>query len=148
MIKKLINNWLNDRENVMSFREGLMLTGLPVVSFMQKGKPLHFLLDTGANFCVINKEMMEGIEYKMNENDKYEMYGIDGNPIIVDTCNVTFSLGSTVFNEMFLINDMSAAFGKVEQETSIKPHGILGSAFFNKYKYVIDFDKYLFYNKK
>ena len=42
---------------------------------------------------------------------------------------------------------MKEAFGNIKKETGVTIHGILGSDFFTRYKYVLDFDKLIFYKK-
>ena len=44
--------------------------------------------------------------------------------------------------------DMSSSFDVIKRSTGVNIHGILGTAFFNKYKYILDFDKLIAYSKK
>ena len=53
----------------MSFRETMDLCELPIVTFMNNGKKLNFLLDTGASKSVIHSGALEGLTYK--SIDKY-----------------------------------------------------------------------------
>ena len=46
----------------ISFKEGLDLTELPIVTFKQGENKLHFLLDTGSNISYINTEAMKDLE--------------------------------------------------------------------------------------
>jgi hypothetical protein len=42
---------------------------------------------------------------------------------------------------------MKEAFGHMKQDTGVTLHGIIGSKFFNKFKYVLDFDELIAYSK-
>ena len=43
---------------------------------------------------------------------------------------------------------MSDAFGHIKKDTGVTVHGIIGSLFFNEFKYVLDFDELIAYSKK
>ena len=49
------------------------------------------------------------------------------------------------FEEEFSIADLDKAFRIVREESGVQIHGILGSRFFEKYKYVLDFKDYIAY---
>ena len=51
------------------------------------------------------------------------------------------------YNECFLISDMDEVFSNIKTETGVLIHGILGSNFFAKYKYIIDYDSLALYVK-
>ena len=52
-----------------------------------------------------------------------------------------------VFEEEFGIADLDEAFSVVKQESGVQIHGILGSKFFERYKYVLDFKELIAYIK-
>ena len=51
------------------------------------------------------------------------------------------------FEVQLNINNMSEAFGFIKKESGVQIHGILGSLFFQKYKYILDFDSLKAYIK-
>ena len=55
---------------------------------------------------------------------------------------------SQKFIDRFYISDLDEAFGAIKAETGVQIHGILGSKFFAKYKYILDFDSLIAYSKK
>ena len=57
----LYKNKRRDQTKI-SFKEGLDLTELPIVTFKQGDKKLHFLLDTGSNISYINSEVIKDLE--------------------------------------------------------------------------------------
>jgi hypothetical protein len=46
----------------------------------------------------------------------------------------------------FIVRDMADAFNEVKSNSGVTIHGILGSDFFQKYKYVINFNELVAYN--
>jgi hypothetical protein len=130
----------------ISFKEAMDLTELPVVTFYNKGYKLNFLLDTGSNDSHINSSVLSNLSYRTSPV-KRETTGMEGNRIQNDTCNMTISYKDRDFNTDFNVNDLDNAFSVVKQESGVQIHGILGSLFFQKYKYVLDFDTLIAYLK-
>lgn len=132
----------------MSFRETLDLTDLPIVTFKHKGKKINFLLDTGASNSVINKSVLEHMDY--TNTGKFEnIYGIDGT--IQDKAqyvNFDIEYKDTNFNEDFQAIDLSKAFGNIKADKGVNLHGILGNSFLSKYRYIIDFNELVAYSVK
>ena len=52
------------------------------------------------------------------------------------------------FEDTFTILNMDSAFRQVKEDSGVQLHGILGSLFFQKYKYVIDFKSLVAYIRK
>ena len=52
------------------------------------------------------------------------------------------------YQEDFQVIDLSKAFGVIKSESGVNLHGILGNSFFQKYKYVINFDELIVYSLK
>ena len=61
----------------ISFRESMDLVELPIVTFMNNGKKLNFLLDTGASYSSINEAALEGLSYVETGETGFGM-GIEG----------------------------------------------------------------------
>lgn len=140
----------NIPKNVVSFRESLNLVDLPIITFTCGKKKLNLLLDSGATCCIIDAKVLQSINkdnYTISQN-KTECFGVEGNKISADLITLNISYSGLIFNEEFIINDMSKAFQEVKNESGVTLHGIIGSNFFVKHKYILDFDKMIFYNKK
>ena len=121
------------------FKESVDLVGLPIVTFINNGQKLHFLLDTGSDDSYIVPSILDVLEI----NEK----GSTTTPIITGGGNIE-SLGYVVLNityknhtftNMFKINPMEEALKDAFGDKGIVVHGILGSIFFNKYNYILDF---------
>ena len=122
----------------ISFKEGLDLTELPIVTFNQKGKKLHFLLDTGSNISYINEEVLNTIEAK-DLNESSSTFGVEGSGMETHHYSIEIGYKDQHFVEEFGAVDLSGAFKAIEKESGIKLHGIIGNRFFEKYKYILDF---------
>jgi hypothetical protein len=148
MIKKLINKvFCPQKHNIMSFQNSIDLAELPVVTFYQGKKKINFLLDTGSNNCVIDSNFLSTIDYTML-NLETNLYGLEGNAQKVGICNIKMSYKNKDYEYPYVIQDMSAAFSSIKKETGVTINGMLGSKFFNEYKYVLDFDELIAYSKE
>lgn len=134
-------------ENAISFGPGFALTELPVISLYQGDKSFNFLLDTGSNDSIIDSNILSKITYTLSDK-KSTLYGMEGNPEDVTFCDITLSYKGNDFPYTYIIRDMSAAFSNIKAETGVTLHGMIGSKFFNAYKYVLDFEKLIAYSKK
>lgn len=136
-----------DRNKVeMSFRESMNLTELPIVTFYNGSTKLNFLLDTGANLCVINSRIIDSLNYKKLD-EKGSIFGMEGNSVDIDYISMDFTYNNKSYSSSFQVVDMQEAFDRIKQESGVTVHGILGSKFFEEYKYVLDFKELIAYTK-
>lgn len=143
---QLIRKYSKIYKRIISFRESFDLTGLPVITFNQGKNKYNFLFDTGATNSVINSAVLNKIKHDVVEGAQCEVYGMEGS---VQTANfVTIELSRDMkFSDDFQAVDMSVAFDQVKAETGVTIVGILGNTFFQKYKYVIDYEQMIVYPK-
>lgn len=135
----------NRKRVKMSFRESMNLTELPVVTFYNGTNKLNFLLDTGSNMCVINSRNIKSLSYtKLNEGGT--IHGMEGNIVGVEYISMDFTYNDKLYTSTFQVVDMQDAFDIVKQESGVTIHGILGSKFFEEYKYVLDFKELIAYS--
>lgn len=136
-----------DRKKVeMSFKESMNLTELPIVTFYNGSTKLNFLLDTGANLCVINSRIIDSLNYKKLD-EKGSVFGVEGNSVDIDYISMDFTYNNKSYSSSFQVVDMQEAFDRIKQESGVTIHGILGSKFFEEYKYVLDFKELIAYTK-
>lgn len=136
----------NKRVN-MSFKEAMDLVELPVVTFYNNGNKFNFLLDTGASLSVIDSNAISKMNYKSSDI-KGKIYGMEGNPKEVTYITAPLEYKGTNYSEEFQVLDMSSAFNRIKAESGVTLSGILGSHFFKKYQYVLDFKSLIAYSKK
>ena len=134
-------------KNRISFKESMDLVDLPIITFYSNDTKINFLLDTGSDSSYINKSMLENLKYTKTNKKNY-VIGIEGNSVESFTCNIDILYKDKIFTEEFSICDLDRAFTTVKQETGVQIHGILGSKFFKKYRYIIDFNELMAYTKK
>ena len=130
----------------ISFKEAMDLVELPVVTFYNGDTKLNFLLDTGSNVSYINSSIIPLLVHEKTDKEM-DTIGIEGNKVSNQFCKMSVTYKNQVFEEEFSIADLDEAFGVVKQESGVQIHGILGSKFFERYKYVIDFKELIAYIK-
>lgn len=131
----------------ISFKESLDLTSLPIIVFENNGRKINFLLDTGASKSIINSSELSTCKYE-SLKDTSTLTGIDGIPRKTEYVKLALSYNGKEYVDNFQKTDMTAAFAPVKKATGVNIHGILGTSFFNKYKYVLDFNKLIAYSSK
>jgi hypothetical protein len=146
MFKKLFNKFSGKNVEPMSFMESMNLTELPVVTFYQEDKKFNFLLDTGSSDCIIDSNILDQIEHEESDLQS-NLFGLEGKRRLVKACRICLSYKGGQYEYDYLISDMKDAFTNIKQTTGVTLHGILGSKFFNTYKYILDFDKMIAYSK-
>lgn len=150
ILTALVMNIIMDKKSqkdLMSFKESLDLTDLPIVTFYNNNHKVNFLLDTGSSHSIINQNALENIIYH-EIDEKSTTFGMEGNKVDTSTCNIEFFYKKTKFNSNFTVIDMSRAFDCVKEETGVTIHGILGCKFFEEYGYILDFNNLVAYHKK
>lgn len=130
----------------ISFKEAMDLVELPVVTFYNCDTKLNFLLDTGSNVSYINSSIIPLLVHEKTDKEMNTI-GIEGNKVSNQFCKMSVTYKNQVFEEEFSIADLDEAFGVVKQESGVQIHGILGSKFFERYKYVLDFKELTAYIK-
>ena len=130
----------------ISFKEAMDLVELPVVTFYNGDTKLNFLLDTGSNVSYINSSIIPLLVHEKTDKEMNTI-GIEGNKVSNQFCKMSVTYKNQVFEEEFSIADLDEAFGIVKQESGVQIHGILGSKFFERYKYVLDFKELTAYIK-
>lgn len=134
------------KKETMSFREAMDLVELPIITFYNNNKKLNFLLDTGSDLSYINKSILPSLEYK-EINESRNIISVGGNTQSLGCCDMTVTYKNKKFIDRFYISDLDEAFGVIKAETGVQIHGILGSKFFAKYKYILDFESLIAYSK-
>lgn len=143
-----IEDYCKQRKRVdMSFKEAMDLVDLPVITFYNNGNKFNFLLDTGATMSVIDSNVLSNLSYK-KLSDTGTVYGMEGNSIEVSYIKASLEYKGRNYEEDFQVVDMSAAFGHIKAESGVTLSGILGSNFFKRYQYVLDFESLIAYSKK
>lgn len=123
---------------------GLRQIGLPLLIVKAQVKNLCFLLDTGSNINVLDRRVAEFFQLS-GGTAKQRQFGIDGELQTTDVVELAFSLEEQEYKANFSVMDLSSAFGKVEEESGIQIHGLLGCSFMEQQKWILDFEKLCLY---
>lgn len=144
---EILKNLLSKDKDKMSFKTAMALCQLPVVTFFQGSKSFNFLLDTGSNSSIIDGNILDEIEHT-TINATSNLFGMEGKAKEVNCCRITLYFNDRAYTYDYLIQDMKEAFGMIKKESGVTLHGIIGSSFFNEFKYVLDFAELIAYSKK
>ena len=129
------------------FKESIDLINLPIVTFVNNNVKLHFLLDTGSDDSYINIDVLDKLVIKKSYNVKRDIVTGNGSISSSQIVLMDISYKEQCFENAFVVSDMGEAFDAATGASGIKIHGILGSVFFAKYKYVLDYMKLEAYSK-
>ena len=143
---RINNKPIEELYDKISFKESLDLTDLPVITFLIGEKKCNFMLDTGANFSIINASVLNEIPHE-DTNIVGTIFGLEGKDQKIHYVTLKLSYKNTEYTEDMQVVDMDAAFSSVKQESGVTLHGILGNKFFQEYKYILDFNELVAYSK-
>lgn len=129
----------------MSFRETMDLTGLPIVTFRQGENKFNFVLDTGAYSSIIDSRVLDKLQYTELEC-KSIGYGIDGKEHHMDIVGIVFTYKDKDYSDAFRVLDMTASFDALKRDYGVTVHGLLSSSFFERYKYVLNYNELVAYS--
>lgn len=147
MIKKIIHKFLNIHPDAMSFQNSMDLAELPVVTFRQGDKKINFLLDTGSNNCIIDSTSLKSLKHQPLDITS-KVSGIEGIESKEKVCILKLNYKDKEYNFPYIVKDMKPIFDSIKKETGVTVNGMLGSKFFNEFKYVLDFDELIAYSKE
>lgn len=132
----------------VSFRKGFVPPKLPIATFQQGDKEISFLLDSGSNQNVINKEALEYIDHEVIKSDNnHTLSGLNGT-VDVTLCSIRFTCDNKEYTSEFLVADLKESIDGIKRDHGITIHGILGAAFFEEHDIVLDFKNLSAYSRK
>lgn len=123
------------------FKESMDLINLPVVTFTNNNTKLHFLLDTGSDDSFITSSVVYLLDIKSNDNKISNIQ--TGGGIISSRGRVTLDISylDSSYENTFIVSDLDSSFKNIADSRGIQVHGIIGSLFFRRYGYKLDFKK-------
>lgn len=134
-----------------SIKGSVLKHGFPLIKMTIFGKRYNFVLDTGATVNVLDSSVLADIPVGENVDLK-EGQGFMGAGDVAqrDTqvCTLPMTYNKQQFSEKFQIANLSEMFDSIEKEEGIRIHGMLGSGFFKKHQWSIDFDKMVVWTGK
>lgn len=131
----------HNRTNKLSFKESIDSLTIPIVTLFNNDKAFNFVVDTGANYSVINAEYLKLFDAKILKGITGKVYGINGDPQDVYYARIQLSQYNDNFVEEFQVFDIQSMCDNLKEENGVEIAGILGSSFFQRYKFIIDFNE-------
>lgn len=117
--------------------------GLPLI--ITSSKPtLCFLIDTGASHNVLFSFVYAELQHlfsALETKNNTTIMGIDGSTNNVRQVKGTIAFEDKQNDVIFSVIDATEAISKVQKESGIQIHGILGIPFLVENKWILDFDK-------
>ena len=124
---------------------GIYKTGLPLIVVKLFGNDACMMLDTGSNRNIIDHRIYDHFKDRLKQSEtSSEVYTLNGASAGI-TIDVPFFFENNFYHEPFLCTETSETFDKINEESGIQIHGILGNHFFLKYGWVLDFDRVTVY---
>lgn len=113
--------------------------GLPLI--VTSSQPnLCFLIDTGATHNVIFSFVLESIKDSASFVDSSNtIMGIEGNSTEVPQIEMSLDFQDIQSKSIFSILDANNVISKIQKESGIQIHGILGIPFLIENEWIIDF---------
>lgn len=129
----------------VSFKKHFGKVNVPLIKMKINGQLRYFLVDTGSEMSILSSEVFETLpkeSYSKVIGQSVSVTGFTGKtdekPVILT--NLSFK-NDKYEDVSFIISDISYVFNYIKDNSKIEIAGILGSYFFNKYRWSIDFDE-------
>ena len=146
--KSILRYISNENRYRICFKGSFKRHGLPIIKLKVLDDYQYFLLDTGASMSLLSTEYYNTIQHKEGIQVLGQSTINDSNNSFVsDVIMTSFSYKQNKFNnEEIYVSELSTL--KKLQYKNKDIVGILGSPFFNKYRWAIDFDEMVVWIKK
>ena len=131
----------------LQFKKDYLNHKLPIVKVFIKDIEFNFLIDTGADTNIINESVYEGTKEEAAVQVGQTVMATASGFVNSKTVNVKFKAQDSEFFEEFAVMDLTAPFAALLKDNGVQISGILGSRFFNKHKWAIDFDNLVLWTK-
>lgn len=151
--KYSIQVFKEDNKGVISFRDAFDKSEMPVITLFMEGVPLNFLVDSGANLNLLDKQIFDNIfPDKVDAGIKYNVAAAGGELKDLGSHKLEFLIECDKYIEKcqdeFCIMDLSGTFGSIYDTTGLQLHGVLGARFFVQNQWRLDFDNLIIWLKK
>jgi hypothetical protein len=125
-------------KNININKDIINLSNMPIIGIMLYGKEYNFMLDTGANECLIDIDVVKelGSHIKMEDTDE-EIRGIDNN---IEIKKVTLTMDIANCSEEISFSVLSLDnINEFFEDYNIVISGIIGTKFFMNFNWILDF---------
>ena len=148
IISIVIISKIHRQKEDFSFKNAFKLTGLPILLFEQDEVVLKFVLDTGSSVCVLDESSISKLKNFKYLDKEDNLVDVNGNKVKRKYGTFKFKCDNKDFENEFVVSDLTNVREGIKEDSGISIDGIVGSDFFSKYQYIIDFNKYIAFSKK
>jgi len=104
--------------------------------------PICFMIDTGSDINIIDHKIYEQFKDKLQQSKTSDEILTLNDAATGITVDIPFKVatcmwGGNYFQEPFVCAEMTDVFNKIQEESSIQVHGILGNNFILKHGWVL-----------
>lgn len=150
IIALLVNHFeraINREKSKISIKESIDLIQVPIVTFYEGDTKLNFILDTGSSHSHIS-EQAAGLLIGTPVETDYSYVTCTGSDNVSKEIDSVLTYKNKTFKATLYINKgLDDSFANMKKENKVQVHGILGSDFLKKYKYILDFADLTAYHK-
>lgn len=146
IISIAVKRYIVKGHSTVSFAEAMDLVELPIITVQNNNTKINLLLDTGSNASYISPNILKDLKYDEIELSNTTI-GFGGEATHTKGCNMEIKYKKLSFEDTFIILESDEVFTALKQGYGVQVHGILGSKFFDRYSYVIDFGELIAYIK-
>lgn len=133
-----------DTKYKVSFDKHFNKVKVPLIKMKIAGQLKYFVVDSGADNSVLSKSFYDSVnkQFFVDLHYSQKILTPTGESTEQPFVETALSYKKDIFEDIpFIVADLSTVENYVYDTAKISIAGILGSAFFNKYKWAIDFDE-------
>lgn len=143
----LIESSLNINTEQISFKKSYHKAKLPYLHIVeienqQLSQTCAFLLDTGTNGNFITKTIVQSVKPDYQHDVEYDddVLSLTGTMMLNQSLPLSFKINERTYQDTFILTDDTESFKFMSQEYGIPIIGIIGSEFFRKYRFDINYN--------
>ncbi len=129
----------------------ISLENKPIIRALINGKKANLLIDTGSDISVLHQGYSSKYGYRIFENNQnHAAIGIKSTTKVLSAAGATVTVGDAKLYSNYFGLNLEGIIHSIQNKTSIKIAGIIGSDILINYNFVIDYKKKIitFYYKK
>lgn len=131
-----------ETNNIISIRDGLCKTWLPLVEAKIQDLHVCFIIDTGSTHSMLDKSLESIFKDNINYVGENSMHGIEGNKVSTKQGILNIIINDKEYELDFCFMQLGEAFASIKSSSGIEIHGILGNNFLIANEWVIDYGKF------
>ena len=121
---------------------GLQKSGLPLILTSGELKNICFLIDTGSTHNILFDFVYNHFKDEFNIlNNTQLLMGIEGHYKETPIIEATFNFEGRDYTSTFSVLEANEAIKRIQDETGVQIHGVLGIKFLLENKWIVDFEK-------